>query len=278
MVGIALVALAEVFAEFSVSVGKYQVAHKRETLFAMGFLSALWATLFMAAIGFLGGSAFYFSLESLPTFLLRAVLEVFLMYITLHALIAADRTTFSFLRIITIPLLLATDLWIGYDVSMTEMTGISVIVVALVFLLLNHGLSRNGKLLSLASAILAVTTISLYKYDITHYNSVAAEQTLMNLIVLSAMALGGAVYAKENVFRYLLHPIYLAQSVAAGVASVLMSFGFAFGHPSVIMAAKRSFEIVVSIVSGRAYFHEKHILVKSISVSLIAGGIVLMLL
>lgn len=277
MIGITLVALAEFFAEFSVSIGKYEVAHKRETLFAMGFLNALWATIFMAVIGVASGSAFVFSLESLPTFLLRAVLETILMFVTLSALIAADRTTFSFLRIITIPLLLATDLWIGYAVSITEMAGISLIVVALVFLLLNHGLSRRGKMLSLASAIIAVATISLYKYNITHYNSVAAEQTLMHFLMLVAMVLGGAVYARENVLRYLLHPVFLAQSIAAGIANVLLSFGFAFGHPSVIMAAKRSFEIGVSVISGKAYFHEKHILIKSISLVLIAGGIVLIL-
>lgn len=277
MTGIVLVALAELFAEFSVSVGKYQIAHKRESLFAMGFLSAFWATIFLAGIGLMSESAFVFSLASLPTFLTRAVLEILLMFITLSALIAADRTTFSFLRVLTIPLLLATDLWIGYAVSMTEIMGISLIVVALVFLLLNHGLSPRGKILSLVSAILAVATISLYKYDITHYNSVAAEQTLMHSIILVAMVSGGAFYARENVLRYLLHPLFLAQSIAAGVASVLLSFGFAFGHPSVIMAAKRSFEIVASVVSGQAYFHEKHIVIKSISLLLIAGGIVLML-
>lgn len=278
MIGIALVALAEFFAEFSISIGKYEVAHRRETLFAMGFLNALWATIFMAMIGIVSGSAFVFSMESLPTFLLRAVLETLLVLVTLHALIAADRTTFSFLRIITIPLLLATDLWIGYGVSMTEIAGISLIVVALVFLLLNHGLSRRGKLLSLASAIIAVATISLYKYNITHYNSVAAEQTLMHLVVLVAMVIGGALYARENVLRYLIHPVFLAQSIAAGIANVLLSFGFAFGHPSVIMAAKRSFEIGASVISGRAYFHEKHIVIKSISLALIAAGIALILL
>src|SRR3989344_5692223 len=43
MFGIILIAAAGVFEETGTVIGKYQVAHKKESLYAMGFLSSIWA-------------------------------------------------------------------------------------------------------------------------------------------------------------------------------------------------------------------------------------------
>ena len=273
MLGIALVALAECFAEASISIGRYEVKNRKETLYAMGFLSAVWATVFLLAYAFIWGE-FRFSLESLPTFGLRLVLEVILLFVTLHALIAADRSTFAFLRIISIPLLLVADIMLGYAVSSMQIMGISLIVIALGILFLNHGLSRNGKLLTILSALLAVGTITLYKYDITHYNSVEAEQALTHLVLLIVLVVVAKLHTGENVARHLLRPPFLAQSLFAGVATVFFSFAFLFAPASVIMAAKRSFETLAAIGSGHRYFREKHVAVKLIAFALVAGGII----
>jgi hypothetical protein len=195
----------------------------------MGFLNSIWAAIFLLVWGFTGGSL-TFSLASLPFFLTRAVIEVVLLFVSLNAVVTADRTTFSFLRILTIPLLLGVDIMLGYTFTLTQITGVSAIVIAFIFLFLNHGLSNKGKLLSLLSAIMAVGTIALYKHDITHYNSVEAEQILMHLIILVTIIMAAKIRAKENVFRYLTHRTFVLQSIASGMASVLMSFAYLFAQ------------------------------------------------
>ena len=277
MLGILLIVFGELFAEASASIGRYEVKHRKETLYTMGFLSGFWATVFIILYGVIWGE-FRFSLESLPTFGLRLALEIALMFVTLHATISADRSTFAFLRTFTIPLLLATDLALGYILSTNEIFGVSLIVLALLILLLNHGLSRRGKLLSLASALIAVGTITLYKYDITTFNSVEAEQALTHIFLLIVIFTAAKWHTGENVARHLFRPLFFVQSLLAGIATVLFSFAFLFGPASVMIATKRSMEVLGAIASGRTYFHEKHILVKLLACALVAGGIILIAL
>jgi hypothetical protein len=275
MLGIILIAVGELFAEASATIGRYEVKHRKETLYTMGFLSGFWATVFLIIYSLTWGE-FRFSYDSLPTFVLRLVLEVALLLFSLHAMVQADRSTFAFLRTFTIPLLLAADLALGYALSMSQISGVTLIVVALLILLLNHGLSRRGKLLSLMSAICAVGTITLYKYDITYFNSVEAEQTLMHVFLLLAIVVVAKLQTGEDVTRHMFKPVFFAQSLLAGVATMLFSFAFLFGPASVITSVKRSLEILGAIVSGQKYFHEKHVALKLLACALVAGGIGLM--
>ncbi len=275
MLGVVLAAISQLFAEIGTSIGKYEVAHKKESLYAFGFLNAFWATAFLAIIMLFRGE-FVFSLASLPTFGLRVVLEIILMFVSAHAVITADRSTFAFLRVLTIPLLLGIDIMLGYAISHAQILGMTVIFIACVLLFSARGLSRRGRLLSIGSAILAAATLSLYKYNIENYNSVEAEQTLLHLITLSVFVVAAWWHGGENVFRLLVRRDFLAQSVVAGIAGVLFSYAFLFAPASVITTSKRVFEILGSIVSGRAVFHEKHIVVKLIACALITLGLYLM--
>jgi drug/metabolite transporter (DMT)-like permease len=277
MLGILLIAVGELFAEASATIGRYEVKHRKETLYSMGFLSGFWATVFLLIYSLTWGE-FRFSMESLPTFGLRLILETILLFFTLQATITADRSTFAFLRTFTIPLLLVVDIALGYALSIPQIFGISLIVIALLILLLNHGLSRRGKILSLLSALTAVATISLYKYNITYFNSVEADQALTHIFLLIVIVIAAKVHTGENVMRQMFRPLFFAQSLLAGIATVLMSFAFLFAPPSVIMAVKRSLEILGAIVSGRTYFHEKHVLLKLLACALVAGGITLMVM
>ena len=254
MIGIGLVFIGEFFQELGTSLAKYEFAHKKESLYAIGFLNGLWATLFFILWGVFGGGEFVFSTASLPTFIPRALLEIAMQFVTIQAVITAERSTFTFLRIFTIPLLLVVDLVLLYPIAFEQIVGICIIVAALIILLLNHGLSRRGKMLSLASGVIA-------------------EQTIIHLILLCAMVVTAEVRLKENVFRCLLNPMLLLQSLVAGIAGVLLSVALVFAPASIIMAAKRSFEILGAIVSGRAYFHEKNVALKLFACALIALGL-----
>lgn len=275
MFGILLMGISQLFAEVGMSLGKYEVAHKRETLLAMGFLNALWSTAFLILVSALITHDFRFSLESLPTFLTRCVLEVVLIYVSLHALLQADRSTFAFMRTLTIPLLLVADITLGYVLTLQQMLSVALMIAAFLVLTINHGLSRKGKAMSLCSALIPVATITIYKYDITYYNSVEAEQTLTHLFLLGAFIIA-ALYRRENVFATMLKPKFFTQSMAAGLSTVFLSFAYLYAPASVITSAKRAFEILGAILSGHAVFKEKKLALKLVSFVLIGAGVALM--
>jgi len=275
MIALTLVVLGSILLEFSTALGKYEVKRKKESLYAFGFLSGFWALVILLITGFLFQDTFIFSLASLPTFGLRAILEIVLLFITLHAILAADRSTYAFLRILTIPLLLAVDMSIGYSITSMQISGIGVVLATVFLLSLHHELSRRGKLLCVASAVLAVVVISLYKYNITHFNSVEAEQSAMVFINLVALFVAARVQKHENVFSYFSQPLCLIQSLAMGAAGILISFAYLFAPASIIITAERSCIVLASIVSGRIYFHEKHVWLKLAAAIAIVMGVVL---
>ena len=274
MIGILLVALGEIAAQIGFAIGKYEASHKHESYYALAFLTFFWSTPFFLLWGMYGPGEFIFSLESLPTFTARIILEIGVVYTGVHALVAADRSTFSFLRTLTIPLLLAVDLVLGYTLNLQQIAGIALIVFGALILASRHGLSRHGKALALLCALFAVGTISLFKYNITTYNSVEAEQFFTHLILLVAIWIAAYVHTGENVFRACKKRALLALSLVAGFASVLISFAMIFTTASIVTTIKRSVEILGSIVLGRAYFHEHHIVVKLIASLFILTGIV----
>jgi hypothetical protein len=278
MIGLALVALGCIFSEASISIGKYQFQHKKESLYAMGFLDGFWATVFLIVIAIVRHGEFIFSINSMPTFITRAVLEIILLFVSLEAVTQASRSTFSFLRIITIPLLLVSDIVLGYNIGLMQIIGISLMVLALIFLLINHGLSRGGKLLSIFSALLAVGTITLYKYDISHFNSVEAEQIIMQLILLTALITITRIRTGEHLFRYLVDRTFFLQSIAAGAGSVMLSFAYLYAPASVLTTGKRSFSVLTALASGQKFFREKRLGTKLIATALIIVGLILLTL
>ena len=276
MIGVIIAGVAQFFAEISTSIGKYEVAHKRQSFYAFGFLNAFWATVFLIAIALVRGE-FVFDLASLPTFALRAVLEIILMFVSLRAVITADRSTFAFMRVLTIPLLLGADLALGYTISTAQFAGIAVILVAFVFLFTGKGLGRKGRMLSLFSATLAAATLTLYKYNIEHYNSVEAEQTILHILMLVVLLGVAKWHTNERLFPLLIHPPFLVQSLFSGIASVLLSYAYLFAPASIITTSKRVFEILGSIISGQALFREKHLAIKLCAFVLISFGVVLLI-
>ena len=278
MLGPILISIGTFFEEVSDSIGKDKVKHHLESPYTMAFLSLFWAAIIFTLISVFKADGFVFKLASLPTFLLRAFLEVGQMYVSIMAIVKADRSTFSFVRTITIPFLLIVDLILGYQIGFMPTVGIGVIIVTLGVLFFNHGIKKTGLGFVLFSAINAVITISLFKYDITHFNSVAAEQLLINAILLTVFLLLAIFKAKENPLVFLEKPIFLLQSAAIGIGGVIESFGYNYGAASIMTAAKRSSAIFWSLLAGKVYFKEKHIIFKFAIFILLLGGFILLAL
>jgi len=82
---------------------------------------------------------------------------------------------------------------------------------------------------------------------------------------------------KENSFRAFRRVGLFAQSFTMGLAAVLVSFAYVYGAASVITALKRIGEVSWSLLSGRIYFNEKHVLIKLFLVCMFGFSIVLLL-
>jgi drug/metabolite transporter (DMT)-like permease len=276
MIGLLLILGAVAFEELGMSLGKREAERKHADIFTLGFLNMLFGAVFMIGFGLFSADGFRFDPASLPTMFLRGVLEIVQTYVSLRAFVEADRSAYGFIRIITIPLLLAVDIALGYAIGPQQVLGVGIIVAALILLFINHGIARKGAGWVLASAVNAVITISLYKYDIAHFNSVAFEQTAFLLLMTVFLFVMSVRHERGNPLRRLKEKVFLIESLAMGAGMVLISYSYAFATASLVTTAKRSLEILSSIVSGRAVFGEKHVVVKLLAFVGIVTGLVLL--
>ncbi|HAE36718.1 MAG: hypothetical protein UR85_C0006G0051 [Candidatus Nomurabacteria bacterium GW2011_GWF2_35_66] len=276
MIGIILATLGTFFDEISLSFGKWAVSHNKENIYTFGFLNFFWM-LIIFIIFAIAKNSFIFDPASIPLFIVLIILEIAQVYSSLNAIVKADRSTSGFLLIITIPLLLIVDTFLGYKIGIYSLLGVVVIIVGLIILLTNHGLNKKGIWYVIFSAVNAVATISIYKYCITHYNSVEAQQIIISVFMLIFLYIMSVWKSKESPLKYIFKKEFFIRSVSMGIGSVIISFAYLFAPSSIITSAKRASSILWSIISGNHYFHEKHILVKITAFLLIIVGLALML-
>ena len=277
MYGILLVGLAGFFLEVSTSIGKYEVKKRVESIYGMGILSTFW-TLIIFGLAIVWKQEFQFSLASLPTFSLRMIIEILQVYLMLKAIVIADRSTNAFIRLTTIPLLLLVDLAIiGADLSLAQIIGTLIILASLCALMVNGGVKKKGIVFVALSAVNAVSGITLYKHNITYFNSVEAEQSLILLGILLFLYIS-ARRRGERPFRLFRKHICMIQSATHGIGTAMISFAYVFAPASVITTAKRTVEVLWSIISGNLVFHEKHLSIKIVSGVMAVCGLVLLTL
>lgn len=275
MVGIILAAIGSFFTEISISFGRWEILHKRENIYTYGFLTQFWL-LVIFIIMVLFKNNFVFNPDSIPLFAVLIILEFAQTYASLKAMVTSDRSTAGFLMILTIPLLLLVDISLGYKIGIWAILGIFIIVVSLIFLFINHGINKKGIGFVLFSSVNAVATISIYKYLITYYNSVAAQQIISSIFLLIFLYLMSIWKYKENPFTYLLKRKFLFESLFIGIGSVFVSIAYLYAPASIIASGKRAFSILWSVISGNKIFHEKHLFIKIISFLLIIIGLALL--
>lgn len=276
MFGVILASIGTLFEEVSTSLGKWEMKRKVESPFTFGFLQLFWGGVILLGIALVRPASFVFSTASFPTFLSRVVLEVIQAHTTVVAIAVASRSTFGFIRALTVPLLLGVDIMLGLVPTAFQVAGIALTVVTLIILFRNHGIERTGARLALFTAVNAVATLSLYQYDVRHFNSVVAEQLLMHAVLIAYFAILAVTATREHPFRLLLRRAALAQSVTMGIGGVIESFAVLFAPISIILAAKRSSSVLWSVIAGRLTFHEGRLLLKITAVVLLGIGLVLL--
>ncbi|MBI1974960.1 MAG: hypothetical protein HYS57_01210 [Parcubacteria group bacterium] len=272
MLGVFLIALGTFFGEVGTSLGKVEVARKEQDLYSFGFLSLFLSTIVFVLIAIFVRGEFIFSFASLPTISIRALLEILQMVFSIKAITLSDRSTYGFVRVFTIPLLLLVDVALGYPFLTNQIIGVAVVVVSILLLFFSHGLRAQGIGWVLLSTVNAVLTLSLFKYDITYFNSVEVEQSIIQLILLVYFAVMVRRTSGENPLSLLRKPLFFFQSSSQAVAGVLISFGYPFMPASVATGVERATAVFFSVLSGHRYFREKKLIQKLITLLLLVVG------
>ena len=277
MLGGLLVFVGEGIQEVSSSLGK-QLLVRRELSYAFfGTLNYFLVAVFFLVVAFVSGQSLVFNSAALVFFGARFLVEIAQAEISLRALAKADRTTFGFIRVLTIPLLLVVDILLGYRLAFLELAGIALVVVALSLYFLHERSPRSGVGLTLFTAVNAVVGISLYKYNITHFHTVVAEQFYLCALIATYFLLRTKKHERHAFVKLLLQPRVIPQVFAHAGASVLVSFAYLYGPASLILAFTRASTVFWSFVSGILYFNEPKSLRKGFCCAALIVGVFIML-
>lgn len=272
MLGVFLAWLGSFFEEISSVVGKKKLASKEEDTFVFFFLQCLACLVAFAILIIIFPKEFRFSWDSLPLMSVRIVLEIFQFYISIMALRLADRSSFAFIRSGTIPLLLIVDLVIGYQISEWQLVGVFGLFILILMAFREKVIRGEGLKYMIISTLNSVLTISLYKFSITNYNSVAAEQFVV-IAVMLVFAQLICLKRGQNPWKFLTKKEYIIQSGSYAVGSMIESFAYLYSAASILTAVKRASAVFWGTVSGIWIFREQ----KARQKLWVAGVIMLML-
>ncbi len=278
ILGVGLAAIGSLCEEASSSIGKKEMRLRKESPVTFGLLNATWGIAIALFLIFFVRRAFIFSETLIPFVALRMMLEIFQAHATVRSIAIAQRSTFGLIRVLTIPLLLAADVFFDKEMGTAQIVGVSVVTLSMIVFFLNHGFHVRGARLVLFTAVNAVFTTLLFRYTITHGNSVEVETLISSTVIAVYFFFQARRREHRNPFIHLRNPIVAAQSAAYGASSIVLGFALLLAPTSVIMAVKRSSAVVWSALSGTAIFHERDRFVKLFSAALAAVGVALLVL
>jgi drug/metabolite transporter (DMT)-like permease len=256
--GIFLESIANLFEEISCSAGKKETQDGRASIYMMGFLQHVSTTILLLLVLLLGFEQFKFNPASIPFLSLRAILDIAQVHFTLQAIQISDRTAFSFIKLLTVPLLLLVDLSIGYTIDPIQIIGMLMLVGIFLFIFNGNVINKKGMALLIFSAVNPVLAISIYKYDITNFNSVMVEQVIIYVILTIYLFLMLKFKTKEKISPIAFKPVSLVQAVSMAFGGLLSSYAYLYAAPSIIVTARRASGILWSSLSGMLYFKEDH--------------------
>lgn len=227
---------------------------------------------------FVTGEKFTYNLAGLPIFFARLIVDLIQCEIVYRSLFKADRTTFGFARILTIPLLLLVDIALGYSLTNAQYIGIGIISSALLAYFGVEHMKGKGVHFALISSVLSVLTVSLYKYDISHYNPIAISQFVMAIALMVIYGVRVALSKKDRkLFAHLKeHKMLSLVFISQAIASTLISYAYSLAPASLVLAISRASAVVWSLLSGTFYFHEKKVLRKVFICAVLVFGLFVM--
>lgn len=237
--------------------------------FTMGVISTLFGViLFGLMIGYkIQFTDFSPILNPASIFLLtiRIFLEIFQSYVSLLAIKYSDRSAFSIIRVITLPLLLIVDIILGYNFSVYSYIGIILIVFSFIFFQKwSYKQIVSANKYALLSAINAVLTISLFKYSITYYwNSPEVDQIIiLSSILIFFIIQNYRVNKISAIWLIFKEKIFILQAFMGSLSSLILTYSYVYLNASEATTLKRAWEMFWAILAGMVFFKEKQIAKK----------------
>ena len=274
MLPLSLLASATLFEEIGETIGKKAVKRRRENVYNLVFLAIFWTDIFLILSTF-AGAKFHLSAASLPFLLMRVPVDITLNFVSAEAIIKADRSTVGFLRLLTIPLLLISDLTLGYHLTTWQITAVILIFLGLAAAFRRNAAGQKGAIWAVLTAVLAAVSATLFKWDISHYNSAAAEQIVIYTVVLTFFYIRSRQMGTDPV-RLLTKRVTGIQSIANGLGLAIETFAYQYAPASIIVTMKRSFAVMWSIIFGHHYFHEHKLRQKIAAGAVLLVGLVIL--
>jgi multidrug transporter EmrE-like cation transporter len=273
-----LVLVGNFFEELSASASKHAFTGRVFTYVLYGFLVESISVIFFGGTALIGGFSLAYNTHALPLFTLRVITEFLQCEVVFRALAIADRSTFGFIRVLTIPLLLLVDIMMGYTITNLQFLGIGIILVVLLAYFASGKIQGKGMGLALMSALLSVLDLTLYKYDITHYNVAAISQlyVALALFLIYGVRLVSSKEERSLLVQMKAHPLLGLVFVSQGFSSLLVSLAYQYAPASLILAFSRGVSVLWSLISGVFYFHEERVLKKTFAFALIILGLLVL--
>ncbi len=265
MYGFALWLIWTFFEEISNSITKRQ--SKKYDIFQLWLVISFFALIFYIAYALIKvvvfGKNIYVNPDSFLFLWIRLILEILQSYFTVVAIKKVDRSTYSMLRILTIPGLLIIDFLLWYSFSFYSILWLIVLMLCFVVIWLNNNkINFSWWKYVVFISLNAVITLSLFKYSITIYgNSVEFDQIVVVFWIL-LFYLFFTIKYKLSLLNLLKDRIFLLQWISMGIATVLISFSYLFLNASLATAIKRGWEVFWSIIFWYKFFGEKNIIFK----------------
>jgi len=156
----------------------------------------------------------------------------------------ADRSTFSIMSTMSIPLLLLSDIVFGYGVTTWQIIGVLVLVVMLGYVVFKGDFSTKGMKYIIISNLISLGTITAFKYSTSHfgstelvnfYNAVFAG-ALFFIIISRTKGWKGI----RSVFKFK----YLGFAILYGIGGVLSAAAYKYMIASMLIALKRFFAMM----------------------------------
>ncbi len=235
----------------------------------------IWLGAISALFGFFTGKTYFnISLASISLITLVAVATLFFNHFAWLATKKADRSTAMVIWTLTLPWLIVTDSIFYHNLHIIQVIGILLLVAEVFYLFRSKVLNSLGAKESLIAALIAIISLTGFKYHINYWSDVYAF-LVVESIILTILTLIYLIFYYQGI-KNLLNTLYqrkfyLAIGLLRGLGEVPISLAYNLWAASVITTFKRWFGLIWAALFGKAVFAEQNFWQKLIAITIIFG-------
>ncbi len=208
---------------------------------------------------------------SIALFIFQIVAGFFYYPIANRAIHYAEISVFYLLGCMNLPILLVSDLVLGYSITPLEIVGIGIIFISLWYGLYKRDLSFKGIRDIVLSNIILMGMMIAFKYVTHHYTTPETANFIIHaplvlLFIPIVLKTAGIKWLKKT-FK----TKYRGLSWLYGMGNVCIAEAYKSITPAIVMLFKQAFMMIFSLITGRLIFHER----KTVKKIWVAAGIII---